>query len=1399
MTLKNFPRGGKKPQDKKSSTSLFKQYEKSNKKNREKQKTGIQNKDETNLVASTADRLSYSTISEGLIVLGCIFEVTQYDLMISLPGGLIGRAQVTDISESYTNMLQNLIKTEDTQPNDFKPLPELYSCGDYIVCYVKSIQPQEKWQIVLSLDPRLINQNLDASYLDNGSKILCSITSIEDHGYVVDTGLTNIRAFIPTPKNNEKYFYPGKQLLCTVREIETNENTSTIKLSTKHKHIIVPSNTEIKSLDCLMPGTKFELYVKKILSNGLYVSFGSNHIGYINQLYLDEPLAKYLVGMEITGTLLYILPTVKFGYFSLLVDKPRNDAIKLGDVIDEATTLFRESGGITLQLKNGIRGFVHLKRTNVDYDKIIEKFTPGTKHKCRVITYSWMDAVYICTMQHSLLEQKYFSLLDLKPGDVVNVRIISINAETGFVNVQLGKINGQIAPEHVSDTGLSALRKLKVDTEVEAKVLGISTTRNKAYFTLKKSLLASNLPILSDIKDAKCGSNYHGTIIQINNSGLLVKFFADIKGWIPRNSLNKEASEVNWNYSVGQTVLVQIKSVDQNLGKIILTIPTEDTKRKEIVFTIGEQVEGTIIESSTQGVYLRISKNDGQDVSTGFLPAGHMSPCMETAALLASKCIPGDTLSALVFATMPSLILTTTFLTDEKYRSFEQLKIGDCIPCSIKDIEADGVKVILPVAGCTPFGYVSYSNVSHFNALHMHQILFAKVLSINRKEKKINVTLSLKKVYNGLLDNHSKIMIAVDTLTLYFNKLTELAKNPFYDNRPISSIMLGQKVTGKVEKITNSGLVVALENNLQGIVSKDHCSGNLKVGDTVVGTVMWKNYVHELLELTLKPTAMKSINEDQNRQIEIPQDKLLRGRILMVTNWFILIVIKGDDKGFLAAMPVKRHMNDIQPDLSPYSVHAKIRCYIVLNSNESDIVPICMVKSAFEEKKNKKAKQSTNKLKRKRMVSESEKVPIKKIKTEKDKSDVKLSNKNKKKKLKTEDLEEPKLIETRVKQKKEKKLKKIKQEEEEEETQDIKPFNSIIRQINTDADDQNEIEEKPRIRECGFFWDDKPNLELLTKESSSESEDDTEQEPKQKKKKLSAAERREQERQKEREIRQREEALASNQLPNSVDQFDRLVLASPDSSIIWLQYMAYHLQSTEIEKARAVARRAVKTISFREENERLNVWNAWLNLESKFGTSESLNDVFQEAVRTNDSLKVYTHMLTVHLEAGRQFELEKTINTMIGKFKQISQVWIECGSVLLKMGLKDKSRHIMQRALQSLPPSDHVNLMVRFAILENKYGDKERAQTLFEQILSSYPKRVDIWSCYVDTLVKSGDVDIARKVLERAVVQTLPPRKMRSLFKKFINFEEQHGTQEDVARVQQMAVEYVEKQCNQDS
>jgi rRNA biogenesis protein RRP5 len=47
-------------------------------------------------------------------------------------------------------------------------------------------------------------------------------------------------------------------------------------------------------------------------------------------------------------------------------------------------------------------------------------------------------------------------------------------------------------------------------------------------------------------------------------------------------------------------------------------------------------------------------------------------------------------------------------------------------------------------------------------------------------------------------------------------------------------------------------------------------------------------------------------------------------------------------------------------------------------------------------------------------------------------------------------------------------------------------------------------------------------------------------------------------------------------------------------------------------------------------------------------------------------------------------------------------------------------------------------------------------------------------------------------VLEHGVSQKLPARKMKSLFAKFLQFEEHHGTPEGVEQVRQMAVRYVE-------
>jgi rRNA biogenesis protein RRP5 len=47
-------------------------------------------------------------------------------------------------------------------------------------------------------------------------------------------------------------------------------------------------------------------------------------------------------------------------------------------------------------------------------------------------------------------------------------------------------------------------------------------------------------------------------------------------------------------------------------------------------------------------------------------------------------------------------------------------------------------------------------------------------------------------------------------------------------------------------------------------------------------------------------------------------------------------------------------------------------------------------------------------------------------------------------------------------------------------------------------------------------------------------------------------------------------------------------------------------------------------------------------------------------------------------------------------------------------------------------------LISKYGILEFKYGYPENGRTIFEGIITNYPKRMDIWSIYMDMEIKYG-------------------------------------------------------------
>ncbi|XP_051778120.1 LOW QUALITY PROTEIN: protein RRP5 homolog [Erpetoichthys calabaricus] len=335
---------------------------------------------------------------------------------------------------------------------------------------------------------------------------------------------------------------------------------------------------------------------------------------------------------------------------------------------------------------------------------------------------------------------------------------------------------------------------------------------------------------------------------------------------------------------------------------------------------------------------------------------------------------------------------------------------------------------------------------------------------------------------------------------------------------------------------------------------------------------------------------------------------------------------------------------------------------------------------------------------------------------------------------------------------------------------------------------------EPRLQVSGgFSWDvtldTLQTFKMVQVEYSSEGEEETDNKPQKKTKRQMNQDKQLQEMEL---AKVERELMDPNRQPKSANDFDRLVLSSPDSSIVWLQYMAFHLHATEIDQARVVAERALKTISFREEQEKMNVWVALLNLENLYGTEESLNKVFERAVQYCEPLKVFQHLADIYTKSEKYEKAEMLYNTMLKRFRQEKSVWLKYAMFLFKQGQTNAAQRLLQRALKCLLNKDHIDTIVKFAQLEFRYGDTERAKSVFESTLSNYPKRSDLWSVYIDMMIKHGSQEEVRAICERVIHMSLPAKKIKFFFKRYLEYEKKHGTAESVEGVKQKAMDYIE-------
>jgi len=118
--------------------------------------------------------------------------------------------------------------------------------------------------------------------------------------------------------------------------------------------------------------------------------------------------------------------------------------------------------------------------------------------------------------------------------------------------------------------------------------------------------------------------------------------------------------------------------------------------------------------------------------------------------------------------------------------------------------------------------------------------------------------------------------------------------------------------------------------------------------------------------------------------------------------------------------------------------------------------------------------------------------------------------------------------------------------------------------------------------------DDSDDSSSSSEEESDNEDADTDIKSSHKSRKKAAAKRREEE-----ETSRRESALAdgtADETPETSADFERLVASSPNSSEVWIKYMAFHLSLADMDSARKVANRAFERIEFRQEGEKVSMF-----------------------------------------------------------------------------------------------------------------------------------------------------------------------------------------------------------------
>lgn len=1323
--------------------------EKPNKKQREANR--LEKDDKVSKVrkieAISAELLTFKTIKEGMTIMGCVKSIEPTSISVSLPGRIIGKVDVTEISQTYLQLANNFVNKRETNDNDddasdsendYRPLNQLFSIGQVVCVKVVKINAEKSSliKIDLTMQPNAILSDYQHNAIETGMILSVAIAGREEHGFVIETGVNNLRGFLPDTyisAEQKSQYSVGGVYFCRVEKIKTSSAASTaiFQMVNQTKSRKVKGSDE-PNVNYILPGTLATFSVTKILKDGLQGTiFNNSLIAYINEHQLGTDTSKlerfaepknFEIGSELTARILYVMPLTKLVYLSLnLQDKfavnSTDDSQKIlpvGTIVENATVSHIGTGGVVLRLnKDKAKGVISLRSMkvniteNFDKDEILAKYYKKSQHTVRVIHYDPIDLLHVCSVDKRIINEKYFTINDLAVGDYVDA-IITRKLTDGRYEINVGSIKGFLHPLYLSPSTTAKL--LVPKKKLRCRIICKSENKHEIFVTNRKEFMSEDATILSDATKIKIGALYVGVVKKSRAEGWLIEFFNYIKGMVYRNQLTASELATAERFYEGQVLKVSVKLVTKTSAGLQMTLGLGD-----FVVETGVVLSGKVAAIQPTGIDVAFSKKN----VNGFVPIMYVSdyPSLAHAVHLSYRC--NDDIVAIGVSQNCYSIRDANDSTVNLVKNWSKLNVDDVIPASVSNVADDVIDVQCFIKEYKKLTKIhlkmfleNYGKAGDVN-LVPDQKIFVKVLAKNNLLRTLTCSAKLRDVWHGDLNETTKIF------QNYFTDMERIRQGLANERNSITNYRIGEIVEGQIIKMEKNELengkwaskTLLLPGNVKAVLTtaNDDIKKDKKLKENEIQKskflIVWIDYVNQIVYGTTKSRFLERIKSEQNED-DAGKTLLthpgLKADVLLILDDLIVLYPRKVTNRFIY-VPTRFHYNDFQPVISNGIVEGSIVNVTAIDTKTDRFIGIFDHFYSLYERfhVNKTIKTDTDSNENGENVenddSVEEEAPVAKKK--------KLNN-NTAKALPQKKIDSP--VQSKNNPKKRKAPKKS--------NSNGKPVRFSLRTAQLDGavdlaidsdDSDDEIDTKPSMPGVSNFWSTDLNVLSAANQSgdvssSEESSSDDESGP-EKKKKLTAQERFAATRIEEARIHEIEKSYADDSVqPTTVDQFDRLVMAEPNNSRAWINYMVFHVQATEIDRARSIAQKALKTIDFRETQERINIWVALLNMELRFGSKDAFDDTLKEALQVNEPFKIYSISLQILADCKRVPELCDMIMSVTKKFRNISECWLNAAQAYFEVDLPDKAKPLLSRALISLPERDrkYINYKIT-AILIN--------------------------------------------------------------------------------------------------